>query len=93
MDSVSRNVTNTISTTVTSTVSINSDDTKVRYKLNCYILHTFLLVTRLLFMITISCYHYAKIGQNKKMLTQSNIKMENIELKTLFIKSCMLLFR
>ena len=74
MDSVSRNVTNTISTTVTSTVSINSDDTKVRYKLNCYILHTFLLVTRLLFMITISCYHYAKHRSKQKNVDTEQYK-------------------
>ena len=54
MDNVSTtNVTNTISTNVTSTMSISSDDKKVRYKMDCYILHTFLLVTILLFMIAI----------------------------------------
>ena len=41
-DSVSTNVTNTISTNVTSTVPINSDDEKVRYKMDCYNLHTLL---------------------------------------------------
>ena len=56
----SANVTNTISTNVTSTVSTNSDDEKVRYKMDCYILITSLLVTKLLFMITIICYHYTK---------------------------------
>ena len=40
------NVANTISTNLL----INSDDKKVRYKIDCYILHT----------ITITCYHYAK---------------------------------
>ena len=30
---------------------ISSDDKKVRYKLDCYILHTFLLVTILIFII------------------------------------------
>ena len=48
-DNVSKNVTNTISTNVMSSVSINSDDEKVRYKMNFYILHMFLLVTILLF--------------------------------------------
>ena len=52
------NITNIIPTNVTSTVSINSDDKKAKYKMECYILHTFLLVIILLFIITIICYHY-----------------------------------
>ena len=48
IDSVSRNV--TISTNVTNTVSINVH--------NKNMLHTFLLVTVVLFMV--NCYHYAK---------------------------------
>ena len=48
MNSVSAN---TISTNVTSTVSIYSDDKKVRHKMDCYILHIFLFVTMLVFMI------------------------------------------
>ena len=47
-------------TIVTSTVSINSEDRKVRYKRDCYILHTILLVIILLCIITIICYIYAK---------------------------------
>ena len=43
-DSVSTNVTNTISKNVTVTVPINSDDKKVRYKMDYYIFHTFLIV-------------------------------------------------
>ena len=50
-DSVSTNVTNTISTNATSSVPINPDDKKVRQKMDCYSLHTFLLVTILLFII------------------------------------------
>ena len=38
------NITNTISKNVTSIVSINSDDKKVRCKMNFYILRTVLLV-------------------------------------------------
>ena len=45
---------------VSTNVSINSDDKKVRYKKVCYILHTVLLVFMLLYMIAIICYHYAK---------------------------------
>ena len=58
--SLSTIVTNTISTNVTSTLSINFDDKKVRYKMNCYILHTFFLVIILLFIIDIICYHYTE---------------------------------
>ena len=39
---------NTILTNVTSTAPINFDDKKVRYKMVCYILNTFLLVNILL---------------------------------------------
>ena len=59
-DSTLTNVTNVISTNALSTVSINSDDKKVRYKMNCYILHRFLLVSILLFIIAIICNHFAK---------------------------------
>ena len=52
-ESVSTNVTSTISTIVTSTVLINSDYKKVRDKIDCYVLHSFLLVTILLFKIAI----------------------------------------
>ena len=48
---VSTNVTNRVPTNVTSAVSINSDDKKVRCKMDCYILHTLSLVTVLLFII------------------------------------------
>ena len=47
-------------TNFTSTASKNSDDKKIRYKMDCYILHTFLLAIILLFIIAIICYHYAK---------------------------------
>ena len=36
----------------------NSDDRKVRYKLD-YFFYTFLLVAILIFIIVIVCYHYA----------------------------------
>ena len=50
---VSTNVANTILTNVLSTVSIDFDDTKVRYKMNYYISYMFLLVTILLFIVVI----------------------------------------
>ena len=56
MDTVSTEMTNTIATNV----SINSDDKKVRYKINCYILHTILVVIILLLTVTVICCHYAK---------------------------------
>ena len=59
-DSVSTNVTSIISTNGTTTMLTNSDDKKGRCKINCYILHTVLLVTILLLIIAIICYHYAK---------------------------------
>ena len=59
-DNVSTNVTNTIPTNFMSIVSTNVHSKKVGYKMDCYILHTVLLVTILLFIIAIICYHYAK---------------------------------
>ena len=68
MDSVPTNGTNTILTdsmsavsiNVTSNVLINSDYKKVRCKMDCYILDTFLLVIILLLIIAIICHHYTK---------------------------------
>ena len=54
------------STNITSTVSINSDDKKVRYKIDCYILHTTLLVIILLLIIAIICYHHTKHRSKQK---------------------------
>ena len=56
MDIVSTKMRNTI----VANVSINSNDNKVRYKIDSYILHTISLATILLLIITIICYHYAK---------------------------------
>ena len=64
MDIVSKNMTNTIA----GNVSINSDDKKVRYKLNCYILHIVLLLIILVLIITIICYHYAKNRSKQKSI-------------------------
>ena len=43
-----------------STVRLNTDDKKVRHKLGCYIMLTFLLVIMLQFIITINCCYYTK---------------------------------
>ena len=60
-NTLSTNMTNTISTySIASTVSIDFHDKKVRYKMDCFIFHTVLLVIILLFRIAIICYHYAK---------------------------------
>ena len=50
--------------TVLAKVPIDFDNKKVRYKMDCYILHTVFLSIILPFIIAIICYHYAKIGQN-----------------------------
>ena len=65
MHIVATYVTNTVPTNVSSTVSTNFHK-KARYKMNCYILHTVLLVTKLLLMIAIICYHYANHGSKVK---------------------------
>ena len=53
MDIVSTKMANTIATNITK----NCHSKNMRY---CYILHTVLLATILLLIITIICYHYAK---------------------------------
>ena len=58
-------VANTISTNVTSMMSTNSYGKKVKYKIDCYILHTVLLVI-ILFIIAVIYYHYTKHRSNQK---------------------------
>ena len=58
-------MTNTVTTNVISTMSTNSEYKKVRYKIDCFILHTLLLVIISLFIIAIIMQN---IGQNKKIL-------------------------
>ena len=53
-------------TIATSTVSINSEDKKLRYKIDCYTQHTVLLVIILLLIITIICYYYYARLQSKQ---------------------------
>ena len=62
IDIASLKMTNTIATNV----SIIADDKKVRHKIDCYILHTILLVTILLLIITIISYHYVKHRSKQK---------------------------
>ena len=53
---------------IAANVSINSDGKKVRYKIDCYILHIVLLVLILLLIITIICYHYAQYRSKQKSI-------------------------
>ena len=49
-------------------MSINSDDEKVRHKNDYYIWPRVLLVTILLSIITIICYHYVKHKSTQKSI-------------------------
>ena len=52
--------------TIAANVSVNCHSKKVRYKLDCYILHKVSLAIMLLLMVTIICYHYTKHKSNQK---------------------------
>ena len=64
MDIVSTKMINTIATNV----SIDSDGKRVKCKIDCYILHTVLLMIILLLIITIICYHNAKHRSKQKCI-------------------------
>ena len=65
MDIVSTKKTNTITTNATK----NCYSKKVRYKIDCYILHAVLLsIILLLIIIIIICYYYAKHRSKQKDL-------------------------
>ena len=66
MDIVSTNVTDTISTNIKSNVAINSGDKRVRYKMDCCILHKFSVVIMLLLTVAIICHHYTKYRSKQK---------------------------
>ena len=66
MDILSTNRLNALIANVMSNVSINLNDKKVSYKINFYILHMVLLSIMLLFIIAVSCYHYAKHRSKQK---------------------------
>ena len=86
MGIVSTKKANTIATNVTSTSSINCLCNKVR---DCYILHAILLVIKLLLIIAIICYYYAKHRSKlKNTLPLQQYKMENSEFKKIRIKKC-----
>ena len=78
---------NTIRTNVTSILSINFRK-KVRYKIDCYILHTILLVIILPFITAIICYRYAKHRSKlKKYEHANNIKVESNEFEKVCIEN------
>ena len=58
--------------------------TIVRYKMNCYILHTFLLVTILLLFAIIM---QTQVKPKKKYWHTNKIRIENNEFKRVFIKN------
>ena len=62
MDIVSIKTRNTIAINITK----NCHSKKVRYKIDCYILHTALLVIILLLVITIIYYHHVKHRSKQK---------------------------
>ena len=66
MDIVSTNMISVISPNIMSTMLPNFYDQKVRCKMDCYILHTVLLVIKLLCITSIICYHYAKSTSKQK---------------------------
>ena len=47
-------------------ISTNCHNKKIKYKVDCYILHTVLLVIILLLIITIFCYLYSKNRSKQK---------------------------
>ena len=61
--------------TIATNLSRNCHGEKVSYKIDCYNLHTVLLVIILLSIITIICYHYVKHRPKEKgigALTKQN---------------------
>ena len=74
-NTVLKNMTNYVPTNVNSTVSINSDDKKVRYETDCYILPYVFISSH----ITIHHrYYLPSLCQNKRIWHIDNIKMEKL---------------
>ena len=65
------NCTDSVSTIVTNTASINLYKRNVQYETDYYILHNYLLLT-LPFIVTIICYHYAKHRSKQKTYCFTN---------------------
>ena len=67
---------------IATNVSINCHNIKIRYKIDCYILQTVLLVIILLLIIAIISYHYAKHKSNQRgidVLTVQKWKIMNFK--------------
>ena len=60
-------VADSVSTNVTNNVLTSFYNKKVRYEMDCFILHQVLLVINSLFAVLIICYHYAKPRQIQKI--------------------------
>ena len=86
MDIVWTKIKNIIATNV----SVNCHSIKAKYKIDCYIfLHTVLLVTILLLIITIISYHYAKhSSKQKKHWCTNNMKWKMMNLTMFLLKTC-----
>ena len=69
LDIVSTNITNTIAINSTSPMSISCHTKNVRYKIDC-ILPAFLLIVKVLFIITFICHYYTitQMPKKKKIL-------------------------
>ena len=75
---------NKIPTNIMSTVAVNSDDTKVIYEMECYILCMGLLVIILLLLyillvVLLFAINMQNKHQNKKVYCCTNMNMENDE--------------
>ena len=80
--------------TIAANVSINCHSKKVRYNIDCYILHTVLIVIILLLIIAVICYHYAKYRLKQKNTDALTIKKWKIRnFKKFALKSYVLLFQ
>ena len=69
----------------------NSDDKKVRYKIDCYILDSVLLEMLSKLIITIACYHYVRYRSKQKGINALTIwkwKLMNLKKFELKIVSC-----
>ena len=51
---------------------------RLKDKMDCYILQTFLLVTVLLFITTIICYHHRKYRSKQNNVSHSQYKNREI---------------
>ena len=85
------NATDSVSKNITSAVSTNFCNKKVKLNGLLYSVHVLLMII-LLFITAVICYHYAKHrSKQKTYCCTNNTKMENNEFKKSVVKSCVLL--